>query len=102
MKIERNLLTRMTIEEFAEKHDLTMSVYERTGPILPRFYAYFRGAEVKEGDILIGISGDGDSEEEAIKDYAKQISTRRLVLGAYTPERREIDVPKLFYEAPCS
>lgn len=102
MKIERHLQPEtevMHIEEFADKHDLVMVVNERPKDLpvrnLPRFYARFKNAETKNRDILAGSFGNGESEEEAICEYAKEISGKLLVIDAMTPQRREIQVPTL-------
>lgn len=84
----------MTLEEFADKHNLTMYVYERKNKNLPRFYARF-DAEVSEGRFLKSVFGEGDTPEEAIVDYIPQISQKLLVLNAYSRSRKEIKVPKL-------
>lgn len=102
MKIERKLIERLDIAEFAERHGLTMEVHERerdssmyftTYP----FYAEFKGAEVKEGVCLISAFGDGDNEESAIRDYANEISGKLLVFNAFGKDRYEIKVPYLSY-----
>ena len=104
MKIERRLVEKFTIEEFAVEHDLTMEVVERSSSILKlphmgedsRFYAHFKGAEVMERGMLSSSSGNGATEEEAIRDYARQISERRLAFNATSEDNRvEIKVPSL-------
>lgn len=96
MKIKKNYLARLTIEEFADQHFLTMVVQERSKKHgLPRFYASFENSEIKGDGILIGMCGNGETEEAAIKDYGERISGETLVLDAYTDSRREIQVPVL-------
>lgn len=95
MKIERHFKDRMTIEEFAEKHDLIMEVYERDKGIATPFYARFKGAEIKDDGMLRSAHGNGYTEEEAINDYASEISEKVLVFGAYITNRKEIRVPIL-------
>ena len=88
-----------TFGEFAEKNDLTMQVVERehwqirTGR--PRYYAEFVSAEVKIGNCLHGFYGEGDTAEEAIKDYyTGHIEGHNLIINATNPKtRREIRVP---------
>jgi hypothetical protein len=90
----------MTLEAFAEKYDLTLRLKER-GPDMGerlRWYAYFAGAEVKKAHVLISCYGNGATQEAAVVNYAKEISEKLLVFGAMTPERREIQVPKLIRE----
>ena len=104
MKIERHLVPRMTIGEFARANDLTMVVRERNPRDMEdfrctyRFYARFKDSDLKEGPILSGEYGNGHSEEEAIRNYAALISGRLLVINAYShagASRREIRVPIL-------
>lgn len=89
----------VTLDHFAKLNDLTMRVVERedwqirTGN--SRYYAEFEGAEVKILNMLCGIYGNGDSFDEAIKDYIERILGDLLVINAADKEkRREIRVPK--------
>jgi len=97
MKIERNPLPATTIELLASTNDLTMVVCERPVYIgAPnRYYAYFKNAEVQGTGVLISSYGDGATEADAIKAYAREISGKRLVIDAYSMNRKEIDVPRL-------
>ncbi len=96
MVIKRFLIEEVPIQRFAIENRLTMEVRERSTHELPRFYAQFSGAEVGSFGTLASVFGDGDSESEAIADYAKRISGKILVLNAYSKwKRREIQVPKL-------
>jgi len=99
MKIERfrnrhPLSQAVTLEEFADRHGLVMEVRERVGCSrdFPRFYASFHRAEVKEGGLLVSFAGNGDSEEEAIREYARRLDGKLLVLDATSPARRDIVV----------
>ena len=86
----------VTLEEFCDRYKLVMEVHERSSPRLPRFYATIRGAEFKEREhFLTGLFGDGDTPQEAIDDYAKEISGKVMVLDAMFSSRREIQVPTL-------
>jgi len=86
----------MTIQEFAKQHGFVISVEKRSIRKLPRYYACFDKVEVRGGGrLLISEYGDGRTPTEAIRAYAKAISGKLIVFGAYTPERREIKVPEL-------
>lgn len=97
MKIDLIPIPEMTIEEFAEFHDLTMEVRERPYPEgdSGRYYAAFNGAHVLAGPFLRGVFGNGATPEEAIKDYARKINLARLVWNPERPDRRELTVPRL-------
>ena len=96
MKIERvTNKPRVTIEQFAEEHNLVMVVQEPVSPGSPGldgcFSAHFKGVEVAIGGFLYSIYGHHVTEADAINEYAKQISrqTIRLTGG------KRIDVPEL-------
>lgn len=98
MKIKRDMVERCTIEEFADRHGLVMEVHERNPiqfPFLPRFFAYFSHAEIAERGCLVGTFGNGQTELDAIDDYARAISGKILAIDAYSKDRRNIDVPIL-------
>lgn len=100
MEIEYKYLKRTTIEKFADEYGLVMEVYERPQRSiqergLKRFYAHFKSAEIKDGSCLAGVSGDGNTPETAIEEYARKIEERLLVIDAMQPSRREIEVPIL-------
>lgn len=104
MKVERELCPRMGLEEFADQHGLTLQVTERAMDDyqrrnnIPRFVAHFKGVEVASAGILSSTYGDGNTEHEAIANYAKAISTKTLVVNAYKSDRVEIPrVPHLSY-----
>lgn len=98
MKIIRELIKRQTIEEFAVEHDLVMKIVERSttsSPVQDRFFCHFEHIEEKDGSCLISASGNGNTEQEAINDYAKRISEKYLVYNAYKDDRRTIMAPCL-------
>ena len=98
MRIRRELVPESSVEAFAGENWLEMVVTERKMDAwqrrrgLKRFIARFADAEVSEGGLLRGEYGTGDTEQEAILDYARRISCERLIVGA---ARREIEVPRL-------
>lgn len=102
MTVER--IPDATLEQFAARHDLTLEVKERrTALDSPmRFFASFKGTEVKGDRVLTGVYGDGNTPDAAAADYAKSISLTRIVVDAMTKNRREIDVPRLTHAAPSS
>lgn len=97
MNIERDLIPVMTLQEFAEKHDLVMEIHERPTALdsTSRYYAHFKHADIDGDGVLIGAYGNGETEYVAMRDYAKRIELTRLVIDAGTPNRRQINVPRL-------
>ena len=97
MKIVQETIQTGTFEEFADAHGLQMKVVERRLPVGDpcRFYARLDGVEEKQGNCLVGIYGNGPTPEEAIRDYAKQISMKLIVHNAMSDDRRECLVWRL-------
>ena len=91
MKIERVAnRPRVTIEQFAEEHDLIMVVY-CPDSLSPLYRAYFKGVEVVNAGFLYSIYGHHVTESDAINEYAKQISRQTIRLA----NGKRIDVPEL-------
>lgn len=84
----------LTVDTFTEQHGLTLRVTQYTD----HYKARYEQAEVKDGGLLSGVWGMGETPEAAITDYAKKISGRLLVIDAYLGTRREIRVPRLVVE----
>ena len=95
MKIELHDLVRMTLVEFADRHDLVMEIHERDGTSdLPRYFAHFKHVDIMDRGCLVGTFGDGNTPEDAMDDYATRISGKLIAINAFqTSERREIYVP---------
>lgn len=101
MKIERENRAEVRLQDFADQHGLTMRVTEYASP--PREYRYcarFVGADIGDGGVLIGATGNGHTEDEAIANYAKRISFVLLIIDATTSKRREIATPTFLPYTP--
>lgn len=97
-----NLISVKEILDFEKEIGYELVVNER--PIhagsparLSRYYVQFEKAEVMEGGCLAGKYGNGNTIDEAIKDYCREVSNCRVAFGAYTNERKEIQFPKLVH-----
>lgn len=91
-----NLIKTKEILDLEQEIGFELEVNER--PIhsgLPKFYVSFKKGESMEGGCLVSYSGNGNTVDEALQDYSKQISCRRMVFNAYTNERKEIQFPKI-------
>lgn len=63
----------------------------------PKWYAHFEDSDTKDGPsdhFLCGTTGDGNTANEAINDYAKRIAGRVVVLHAGSENRKEFNCPK--------
>lgn len=81
MKIEYHLVQNGTIEEFADSYGLVMTVVERRNPSVPnfRYYAAFKDYGIRVPGGTCSTYGNGATPEEAIAEYAKEISGKTLV-----------------------
>jgi len=64
---------------------------------LARYYVKFENAEIIEGGCLISTFGNGNTIDEAIKNYCIEISNRRIAFNSHTYQRKEIVFPKLVH-----
>lgn len=85
------------IETFADMMNLSLEINSRPRKTDARYYAKFSCVEIMENGMLVGTYGDGRTPNEAVAAYAKQLSGKRIAVGAYTDNRREINVPELTY-----
>lgn len=65
---------------------------------LKRFYVLFRDAHAMESSCLVGYSGNGDTVDEALKDYCNLISGKRMAFNPFSHNRTEIVMPKLVHK----
>ena len=96
MKIKSGLIKDVTISELADLYGLTLKVNERDSSLMGlahigtggRFYAVFNKIEEVNGCCLISKHGNGPTPQDAIDDYASEISGVRLVKDASGKENR--------------
>lgn len=68
---------RLTVDQFAKLHGLTMKI---NGDSSTGYIAAFERVEVMDNGFLVSSWGRGNTINEAIKDYASQLTrTRRTV-----------------------
>ena len=101
MKIEREFIAEESLQDFADANGLTMVIMER--PLLSgnpsRYYARFRHTALLGDGVLIGVYGNGATEEEAMRNYVTEISLKRILVSAHDGKyEKEIWVPRLFYK----
>jgi hypothetical protein len=89
----------MTLERFADLHGFDVVVQERDPKYFTggsRWFAvFYPSVEEKFDGILRGTFGQGCTPDEAVKEWAEEISGKLIVVDAMKPTRREIKVPKL-------
>lgn len=98
MKIERIIEPVVTLNSFAEMHDLTLVIGERDDPSKGEFkyFVYFKDCSLS-GQPAENNKGEAQTEAEAISAYARKISKQTLL--RHNKGVRQfadlIDVPKL-------
>src|ERR1035437_5554486 len=93
-----NLISTKEILDVEKEIGYELEVNERPSHMnLHKYYVSFKNGETMEGCCLVSHSGNGNTIDEALIDYCKQISNRRMVFGSMTPEREEILLPKLVH-----
>jgi hypothetical protein len=102
-RIEPPETVTLTLEQFQFVHWLALEILRRDGDFRGtdrEYYAHFTSGvcgivEVKGKGVLIGESGEGRTEKQAIRDYVRRIAGETLVVDAMRNGRREIKVPRL-------
>ena len=102
IEMKLNLITTKEILDFEKEIGYELVVNEReihagSAARLSKYYVQFEKAEVMEGGYLFGKQGNGNTIDEAIRDYCRQVSNCRIAFGAYTKERKEVQFPKLIH-----
>lgn len=62
-----------------------------------KYYAQFQNAEVMSGGFLTGKYGNGNTVDQAIADYCREVSNCLVAFNAYSEDRIEIQFPKLIH-----
>ena len=97
-----NLLRTVEILDYSKELGSDLLAVERqinssTPAGVDRFYVYFDDGEVMENGMLLSDHGNGNTINEALKDYANRISGKRLAFYATTQNRIEVVMPKLVH-----
>jgi hypothetical protein len=106
MKIRvEHLAVPEPFDDFCDRHGIELVVKERARDRgkLKRWYASTPpglSLETQNGGILTGTYGDGDTPEEAVDDFARNIRGKRLVKNAYKDDRREFCAPSEWGSTP--
>jgi hypothetical protein len=102
INMKLNLISTKEILDFEKEIGFELIVNEReinsSSPArLSKYYVNFEHAEVMEGGCLVGKHGNGNTIDEAIRDYCREVSNCKVAFGAYTSEGKEIQFPKLVH-----
>lgn len=82
----------MKLADYCDAINVQLSIirYPNQGE---RWTAKFDGGEIVDGGCLTSKYGEGDSPQIAMLDYVNAIKGKKMVFGAYTPNRKEFVVP---------
>ncbi len=85
----------MTIDELIIITGLKLDVQWNEG--LGFFQTWLRhnsgSIDVKDGQMLRGVWGKGDTRKESIEDYCLEIQGQTIVINAFGKDRQEINLP---------
>lgn len=88
----------MEILDFEKEIGIELEVKNRgLKSSLPIFYVSFPKSEIASKGMLIGKFGNGNTIDEALKDYADELSEETIIFNAYTSSRKEIKSPILVH-----
>lgn len=102
-----NPKVKIDLLDFAEMIGAEIEIIEREYVGIARgtkkwkqYYAYFKNCEIKESNGgLTGITGDGNTINQALNDYAKKISGKFLVFDSDAGcMRRHVIAHKIIYK----
>jgi len=79
----------LTIDEMIKNLAVFGSVKIRYSDFTKKFYVHIDGLEIKDGDMLQGISEHRDTVCEAIEAFCNTLKGKSIVVNAYTTNRRE-------------
>ena len=96
-----NFKETVEILDLEEKLGIELIVSERSNAFLPRFHASFPRLLLVTGDIWKDAWGDGDTIDEAIKDYAQTISGSRVSIATSWVTRKEQILPRVVHTRKC-
>jgi hypothetical protein len=93
-----NLIQTKEILDFEKENNLELIINERPSHFrLPKYYASFKNTEVMENGCLSSEFGNGDTIDEAITNYGKNIECKRLAIDSHSDYRREVVCPKFIH-----
>lgn len=72
-------------------------IVERRPKYQDKYYAQFESCDVKGDGVLSSMFGNGQTMDQALKDYCSEISCVTLVFNANSENRKEIQTPKLIH-----
>jgi hypothetical protein len=102
MKLD--LIRTIEILDYEKEINVDLVIKERKVTLahkspLPRYFAYFENSSISiySGGGLLSTFGDGNTIDEAIRDYCSKITNHTLVINGLTKDRTEHQVPKLIH-----
>lgn len=88
---------RVGLEDLEKEHGFKVEIHERGRDLAMftgwRYFATAKNLEERGDGILIGISGNGNTPEDALRAFCDSIQGRRMVVNGYSDKRSEFDAP---------
>ena len=88
----------MELQDFAKENKLTLKVHVRefeasNSPM--KYYAIFDGIVIDSGPYTVTAVGNGVTADEAMTDYARELSEQRLIINPHTAKESKLQAPVL-------
>jgi len=88
----------MDLFEFAKEHGLEL--YCELSGLWGGYVSYFKNADIRHDGRLIIIVGSGETKDEALADYARQIRGKSIVSGFGIAMKNDVIVPEDLAHVP--
>jgi len=85
----------VSIEDFADIINVQLEILFRTnwGQGKGRWYCKFQSSDVVDDIFLLGVYGNGETPNESVRAYAKEIAGKRIKISHYKGDKY-FNVPK--------
>lgn len=97
-KIEIEQPSTMSLQEFADKHDCTLEIYERFStnlPISTYYIACLDRIQYPDGSIPLSYLGSGLDETTAVQKHVELISGEELVFNSGNAQEDKPEIVKV-------
>lgn len=86
------------VTDYADEIGIELQTRQRPLPFTKgKFVAQFRDTYHSASGMLYGVYGNGDTIDEAIKDYAEKASGKFMAVDAFSHSRQDLTFPKLVH-----
>ena len=96
MKI--NEIETVELLEYEKRMPTELVINERRDEELDRYYVSFENCDMEGDGVLIGAIGNGDTMDQALKNYCERIELETIIFFALDKTKRtSYQVPRLIH-----